>query len=78
MDRDNNNNGEEKTREECGTTDADHTRVELHAGNYLGEKNDPFQHEYITTNTTGQRDPPGVGKVEMTCHPIPTIRGRQR
>jgi small nuclear ribonucleoprotein (snRNP)-like protein len=76
VDRENKNNDEEKTREERGTTDAEATRVELHGGNYLGEKDDPLRHEYSTTNTTGQRDPPGVGKVEMTCHPIPIIRDK--
>jgi hypothetical protein len=42
VDRENKNNDEEKTREECGTTDADPTQVELHGGNDLGEKNDQF------------------------------------
>ena len=52
VDRDNSsNNDEKKTREERGTTDADAQRVEVCGGNHMGEKDDPFQHEYSTTHT---------------------------
>ena len=92
--RDTNNNDEERTHDLRGTADTDIPSMLVPGGIYLGEKDDPPQHEPTSqilhdgsnpTNITrlrnqreGHETPPGVGGVEMTCYPAPDTSRRHQ